>query len=252
MSGGDSDLALVPSRAWDALGVKSLTALDTPFLVTDERLVARIVDSDLAGQLMAGLPRLGVQGMVLTPESVRRPFGYDVPLLGPADYAGAVLRAPYSETNYATFRALGARPTDEPDPSTTRGAESSFTFAPANVATGNVIFFSKVNVLVINSQTRKQLTEAQDAVLGDAAQATRTWAVAHQPSDPDEARTWCAARGRIAAASAADLAALQRAVEPVIASMRRDPATASAIDRIAAMKTDITPRTAVTSCRGLT
>lgn len=253
VSAGDSDLALVPSRAWDALGVKSLTALDTPFLVTDERLVARIAESDLAGQLMGGLPRLGVQGLVLIPESVRRPFGYDVPLLGSADYAGAVLRAPYSETNYATFRALGARPTDdEPNPSTTRGAESSFAFAPANVATGNVIFFSKVNVLVINSQTRKQLTEEQDGILGDAAKATRSWAAAHQPSDPDEARTWCEGRGKIAAASAADLASLQRAVEPVVAGLRRDPATASAIDRIAAMKADITPRNAVTSCRGST
>jgi TRAP-type C4-dicarboxylate transport system substrate-binding protein len=252
VTAGDSDMALVATRAWDVLGVKSLTALNAPFLVTDERLAASIAQSDLADQLMAGLSRLDVQGLVLLPESLRRPFGYDVPLLGLADYAGAEIRAPYSETTYATFRALGARPTDDnPNPSTMRGGESSFDFAPANVATGNVILFPKINVLVINTQTRKQLTEEQDRLLRDAATATRTWAVTQQPSDLDAARTWCAAGGKIAAASAADIASLQRAVQPVMASLRHDPGTASAIDRITAMKADITPRNAVTSCSGL-
>ena len=44
------------------------------------------------------------------------------------------------------------------------------------------------------------------------------------------------------AASPADLASLQRAVQPVIASLRRDPTTASAIDSIAAIQMQTSSR----------
>ena len=55
---------------------------------------------------MAGLDAAGVVGLALVPESFRHPFGFDHPLLGPDDYAGAVMRAPESANTTAMFTAL--------------------------------------------------------------------------------------------------------------------------------------------------
>ena len=40
---GDLDLALVASRAWDTVGVNSLTPLNAPFLVNTDELVSEVV-----------------------------------------------------------------------------------------------------------------------------------------------------------------------------------------------------------------
>ena len=59
-----------------------------------------------------------------------------------------MVRAAWSRTTEAMFEALGATTSDEPlDPTTMIGAESSFRLTPAGTATGNVVFFPKVNVL---------------------------------------------------------------------------------------------------------
>ena len=90
---GELDLALIPARAWDELGVTSLQALQAPFLVSNEDLVEQVVQSELAGELLAGLDQAGVVGLALLPEGLRHPVGFEHPLLRLEDFSGATIRS---------------------------------------------------------------------------------------------------------------------------------------------------------------
>jgi Bacterial extracellular solute-binding protein, family 7 len=133
------------------------------------------------------------------------------------------------------------------------GAEASFAlvgYLPApTTAVGNVTFFPKVNSLVINSKVLKGLTEDQRAVLHDAAQHTIDWAITATGSDANVAKEYCAKGGRIALASRADLASLQRAVQPVYQQLEQDAATQAMIARIRSLSGRTGPApTAVKGC----
>ena len=86
---GDLDLALVAARAWDTVGVRTLSPLQAPFLVTSDELMAQVVADPIQDDLLAGLPEVGVVGLGLWPEGLRHPFGFGAPLNEPADYDGA-------------------------------------------------------------------------------------------------------------------------------------------------------------------
>ena len=85
----------------------SLRAINTPFLVTSDDLVAEIISSDVADELMAGLDAAGVVGLALVPESLRHPFGFDHPLFGPDDYAGVVMPRGVGE-HHGDVRRVGS------------------------------------------------------------------------------------------------------------------------------------------------
>ena len=151
VSTGELDMGLIPSRSWDTEGVTSLRALNAPFLVTSDELVAEVISGDLAGKLLSGLGEAGVEGIALFPEGLRHPFGYEKPLVRPEDYQGKAIRTPTSRTTSAVFAALGATANDdEADPSTHAGLESSYALDPGGTAAGNVTFYPKVNSLVID------------------------------------------------------------------------------------------------------
>ena len=139
------DLGLVPGRAFDALGVTSLVALNTPFLVDSDALVAEVLNSDMRTELLSGLSEADLVGIDLFPDSLRHPFGFSGPLGGSDDYQGEVIRTPTSVTVAETFNAFGARVVDDdpPDPERQIGVESSYGLAGAGVATGNVTFFPR-------------------------------------------------------------------------------------------------------------
>jgi TRAP-type C4-dicarboxylate transport system substrate-binding protein len=109
---GELDMGLIPARAWDTEGVTTLRALQAPFLVTADSLLREITRGPLADEMLAGLDEAGVVGLALVPEALRHPVGFDRPLASPADFRGAALRVPVSETSYALFRSLGAVPRD--------------------------------------------------------------------------------------------------------------------------------------------
>jgi TRAP-type C4-dicarboxylate transport system substrate-binding protein len=258
---GDLDMGMIPARAWDTEGVTTLRALHAPFLVTTDQLVAGIVKSELAPEMLAGLEKTGVTGLALLPEGLRHVFAFRHPPLSPADYRGMAIRSPLSKTTYAALQALGAKPDDFGGQDVEEsiksgqigGAETSFALAgnlPApTTAVGNVTFFPKVNSLVINSKVLKGLTEDQRAVLHEAAQHTVDWAITATGSDAEAAKQYCASGGRIALASRADLARLQRAVQPVYQQLEQDAATKAMIARIRSLAGQPGPApTAVKGC----
>ncbi len=195
---GEMELGLIPSRAWDTEGVTSLRALNAPFLIQSDVVVNDVVGGSLAEPLMSGLSAAGVSGLALFPESLRHPFGLSEPLFGPADYAGQSVRAPTSATVSSMFAAWGAQTNDhEIDRNEHAGMESSYDWASNFVATGNVTYFPKVDVLVINNDVLAELSEDQRSLLVEAAEAARDSVIASAQPDAEKAIEFCAAGGSV-------------------------------------------------------
>lgn len=246
---GTFDLGLVPTRAWDVLGVTSLQALNTPFLIDSDEAMRAVVASDLRPDLLAGLSTAGVTGIDLWPSEMRRFFGLHKPLLRPAAFQGADIRSPTSRTVTAYLEALGANvvQTEKGAPGQ-RGLESSFAIAGAGaVATGNVVPFPKIETLVANDALRPRLHPGQWEVLLDAAAATRRDQLESFPTEEALARAFCQS-GEIVAASRSDLAAFHEVGEQVRTVLERDPATARLIDAIEDVTSTVPADPAITTC----
>jgi TRAP-type C4-dicarboxylate transport system substrate-binding protein len=257
VSDGEVEMGLVPSRAWASLGVTSLQALTAPFLVADEAVLSTVVSGELVDPLMSGLDAAGVQGLALWSEGLRHPFSFGDALLGPQDYDGVVVRAPAAVTTDAMLAALGAETVDLDGPAFTTAvadgdvdaAESSFAwvtgFPAPTVATGNVAYFPKVNVLVIGEEAAAELGEDRVAVLQEAAAATATWALSQQDREAEAARSYCEAGGTVVLASQAQLDALRDAVAPVYTDLEQDALTADLMEQIEQIPTS---PSAITPC----
>ena len=105
---GKVDLAVIPARAWDTVGVTSFQALVAPFLVDSADLERRVAESEVASRMLEGVEPLGLTGLALLPGPLRYPLGVSKPLLGPADYEGTTIGIRPSGVAELTFRALGA------------------------------------------------------------------------------------------------------------------------------------------------
>jgi TRAP-type C4-dicarboxylate transport system substrate-binding protein len=247
---GDLDMALTPSRAWDTEGVLTLRALNAPFLIDSDAVLASVAKDDhLSADLMAGLDGNGVTGLALLPEELRHLFSFGNPLLGTDDYHGAVVRTPTSATVSAVYAQLGATTTDDdPDPATQTAIETGYALDPEGIATGNVTLFPKVNVLVLGDAARKRLDADQLDVLRRAAVHTRDWAVDNLPVDAQSAADFCSAGGQVVLASDSDLAALKAATAPVTSQLAADPATATLIGAIEELRSSADDAPPVEAC----
>jgi TRAP-type C4-dicarboxylate transport system substrate-binding protein len=236
------DLGLIASRAFASLDVTSLQALTAPFLVTDHTRLVEVVTSDLADDLTSGLSEVGLESLGLWPDGLRHPFAIGSPVLGPEDYEGKDFRAIHAETTTAMFEALGATTDDYSGPSydvaaakgRLDGAEGGFPVGMPvpSVATGNVTFFPKVNVLVVNEATADELGEERLQLLHEAADATRDWAITAMPDEAAAAQSFCDAGGTVVTASDAQVSALEEAMAPVYEWLEQDELTADLIAAI--------------------
>jgi TRAP-type C4-dicarboxylate transport system substrate-binding protein len=251
---GDLDLAIVPSRAFASLGVTSLQALSAPFLVTSGKVLDDVVTGDLSKPLLSGLDKAGLVGLALVPEGLRHPFSFTTALLGPDDYRGKTFRAPTSVTTTSMFKALNATVNDlngtefrqAVADGKVAGAESSLALAAntlprVGVATGNVAFFPKVNVLGLDSDKAKELGTVRLAILRQAAEATRDWAITSGTTEAQAARAYCAAGGTVVLASSEEVGALREAVQPVYAELQADQLTSQLISKITALTKETEP-----------
>jgi TRAP-type transport system periplasmic protein len=257
---GELDMGVIPARAWDTEGVNSLRALNAPFLVTSDALTAEVVTSDLADVMLAGLNDIGVTGLALLPEGMRRVFVLDDPDINPFDLEGRVVRAPKSATTFAVFEALGATADDFNGDEVSEGiaagtihaAETSFALAgnlpEFSTTSAHEALFPKVNSLVANSAAFDRLSDDQQDALRVAASRTVQWSIEQLPADVDAATRWCEAGGRIVAADDALVAETMSAVEPVYAELEADEVTRTLIERIRAMKSELPTPPAIEPC----
>ena len=257
---GELDLALIPARAWDELGVTSLQALQAPFLVSNEHLVEQVVQSELAGELLAGLDQAGVVGLALLPEGLRHPVGFEHPLLRLADFSGATIRSLPSNVSHRLLEALGAKPVDiwgdafyaAAENGEIDGAESGFawggTMPSPSTFTANITLYPKVNALVANEDAFGRLSDEHQRILREAAAKAVRHVVQNAPTEADRAAVHCRNGGAIAFAAEADVAALERAARPVYDVLQADPLTKELIGQIRAMKAQTSSDDAITPC----
>src|SRR5215831_14418721 len=248
---GKADLGVVGSRAWDSVGVDGFRALVAPLPIDSYALQDRVLRSPMIGQMLAGLRPLGLAGIGVLPGPLRKPLGITRPLLTPADYAGLKIGVQQSLVAGATMRALGATPVWFPVtwPITGFGAAEEHISAiqgnqydkVGKYLTANVNLWPRPLVVFANGKAWAALTPAQRSILtravtSDVAAETNV----ERGDERTDTATLCR-RGRLRFldASAADLAALRRAVQPVYAQLERDTQTRRYISQIEAMRTGI-------------
>ncbi len=257
---GRAAVGVVSSRTFDLLGVNSLQALQAPFLITSQALADRVLDDPIAGDMLAGLDRIGLTGLGLVYDDLTVPVGFSAPLQSPQDFAGATITSRPSRAGDAVLKALGATPSplnggDAVDAATAGQLDGTVDAleqptSPVNgTATGNAALYLKTNALVISKKVFDGLTAAQQDVLRQAATNTRAWWTTKRPDEASSVTAYCASgHGDVVVASDTDLAALQHATEPVVTAMEQDAATRKMITRIRALGADVTPPP-LTACR---
>lgn len=246
---GDLDMGLIPSRAWDTEGVSSLRVLNAPMLLTSQALVGDVVQSELAERMLAGLETAGVTGLALLPDGLRHVFSHGGPMTTPDAFAGTTIRAPRSQTVYATYHAWGADADDVSGSAwdagvadgSVGGADSTFARATGlpgdrTVTAGNLTVSAGVQTLVVNTSVLDSLTSAHAAVLRESAAAARDEVLTVESADASLAQEFCAAGGVVVTAGEADLAALEAAAAPVYDALDDDPLTATLLSGIRRLK----------------
>jgi TRAP-type C4-dicarboxylate transport system substrate-binding protein len=260
---GRVQLAWVGARAWDSVGVESFRAVVAPFLVDSYSLQEKVLSGPLAGEMLAGVRPLGLVGLAVLPGPMRRIVGVRGPLVKPADFAGLTFGTTVSLTAGATLRALGAQPAVLPaDAKLTRmdGMEQQLEsiadnqyYRVAKYLTSNVPLWPRPLVIFANRKTFDSLSPAQQAALRHAGADVLARSTAEaKAKDRVAEQALCEVQMHAVAATAAEAAALRRAVAPVYATMERDPKTRSLLRRIESLKHGLAaPADAVPRC-GLT
>lgn len=245
------DLALIPARAFSVFGVDRLNALQTPFLIDSPELAAEIAQSDLAATMLADLAPDGFIGLAMMYESMRRPIGLGEPLVALEDYVGVGIRTPESVVATRMFEAFGARPgfgsgyIMDADGNPLSAAESAFAWRaalpPSTVATADVAYYPKYNVIVGSPSTWGDLSSEQRALLRKAAAEVAAGAARGVDDEESEAAAYCLAGHRLVLAGTDTVKSLVLAAAPVRQWLEEDPGTASDIDAIEQIALSMTP-----------
>jgi TRAP-type C4-dicarboxylate transport system substrate-binding protein len=245
---GRVDLAAVPTRSFDTVGVHAFDALQTPLLVDSYALEQRILAGPLASRMLAGARLHGVVAVGLVPGPLRKPLGVSR-LVVPADYAGKTIAISSSPIAEQTLRVLGAR--SRPirrggSIAGTGGIEQQVASIEGNAydqvagyLTANVNLWPRPNALVVGDRALQRLTAAQRHAVSDAAAASVGASVAQQRRDEHDSVAILCRRGlAFVAASARQLAALRAATAPIGARLgRSDALTGTVIGQVQRLKT---------------
>ena len=237
---GDLDLGLVPTRAFDELGVTSLQALQAPFLVTDDEAMDAVVYSAIRDDLMSGLPSEGFEGLALWPEALRHPYSFNGPIVTLSDFDGLSIRVPVSKASFDLLQALGAKPHDlaaarDDDDGAESGVRTIANINRPGIVTGNITFFPKIQMLVAGSTAFARLTDEERRLVREAAATTSVWVGEHREHEDTAVATHCRNGGILVLAKASDVAEIVAAAAPVYAELEEDPLTKRLIGEIRAI-----------------
>ncbi len=269
VASGEFDIAWVGTRVFDTLGVTSFQALTAPMLIDSYPLQHAVVASDIPNEMLAGLDEVGVTGITVLADGLRKPIAVERPLLGPADFDGITFQAFRSNTQAEAIRALGAEPievwsggldaglrTGEVD-----GFEKSLHIYNVNATsflapyvTANVNLWPQTAAIIANPKATDDLSEQQRDWLMQAGADAAEHSTDLVDDDAELVVQLCEAGSRFANASDADIDALHQAFVPVYAALDQDPQTKQFIEQIGALKQTTDPGPALNvppDCIGL-
>lgn len=242
---GTIDLAHVPNRAFEVVGVDRLQALQAPYLIDTPEVADAVLASDITTAMLTDLREDGYEVLGGYTEGIRRPAGYLRPLTDAADFDGLHLRASHTKTSLALFDALGVHPeagssyTVGASGARISGAETAFLWhgllPRGSIITANVGFFPKYNFFVMSTARYDGLGDAQRRILRDAARAASEHAAATRDTESELAEEFCKGGGEVVLADTAALESLDAAAAPLLADMRGDPRLASDLAEIEAL-----------------
>ena len=257
VAAGEIDMGWVGTRVFDTLDVRSFQALTAPMLVDSYAVENAVIESGIVEQMMQALDDLGVAGLGVLPDGLRKPIGVTGPILSPADWQGISFGTLNSNGQAEAIRALGATPAQvfgterekRLQNGTIHGFETSIWIHQHNpelahlapYVTSNVTLWPQMNVLLANPARLKALTAEQREWLEDAARDAAARSAALSETDARAVANSCAAGVRFAEASDADLAALKSAFAPVYANLQKHPGTKVFIERIQTLKRSTQP-----------
>ena len=249
---GQADVGLAAARAWDTQDIPSFQALQAPFLIDNDALAKAVATSDIAARMLEDLSQYGIAGLALWPEDLRHPFSLmpDKPILSPTDFAGRTIRVVTSRASERLIEVFGGTPMyGAGDYEVAEsGLRQGLSLSGTPTATGNVTFFPKYAVLFANGDAFGKLSEAQQAILGEAAAAAQEKAIAEYPGEVEAARSWCSDFGAVVLASEEQIAEFEKAAQPVFDWIQQDPQNAELVAAIRELKAKTPASPAVQAC----
>ena len=250
VASGEVDLGWAGTRVFDTLGVESFQALTAPMLVDSYALEGAVIESGMTRPMTEGLNELGVVGLGVLPDGLRKPIGVMGPIVGPEDWQGITFATRMSNGQEEAIRALGATPTtltgtpqdEAAAQGTIQGLELGLVLYPptlprlAPYVTSNVDLWPLMDVVLANPDALADLTAEQRGWLDDAVRDAAARSATFAERDAEIVDESCAAGARFFEASQADLAALEAAFAPVYASLVENPDTKAFIEQIEELK----------------
>ncbi len=251
VAAGKVDLGWAGARVFDTIGVTSFQALQAPMLIDSYALEQAVVASDMPGQMLQGLDKVGVHGLGVLADGLRKPIAVKHPVLGVGDWRGITFGTLKSAGQAQAIRSLGATPMEVFRRSRNEALldgrlqglemdlfvyEHGALAQPASYVTANVNLWPQVDVLFASPGRLAKLTGQQRGWLQQAAQDATGRVSAFADRDVQSLKNACRSGARFANASPADLAALRNALAPVYASLEQDPQTKAFIQQIQALK----------------
>src|SRR5215216_7583461 len=234
VAAGKADLGWAGARVFDTMGVTSFQALQAPMLIDSYALEQAVVASDMPGQMLQGLDKVGVRGLGVLPDSLRKPIAVKHPVLGLGDWRGITFGTLKSAGQAQAIRSLGATPMEVFRRSRNEALldgrlqglemdlfvyEHGGPVQPAPYVTANVTLWPQMDVLFANPSRLGALTEQQQGWLQQAVQDAAGRVAALADRDAQSLKNACRLGARFDNASPADVAALRGAFASVYASL---------------------------------
>jgi len=261
---GGAPLGVAPVRAWHTAGINSFDALIAPFVLDSMAAQKAVLESDVVDGMLRGMDDPGLTGLGVLPGPLRRPIGVTHQLVTAADYRGGAIGVNLEdEIADRTFEALGvketvpmarAAPIDGMD-----GLEQQLESVAGNQyddvatsATANVALWPRPLVVFGGAKAMAALTAEQVRVLREAVRAAAEPTARLNVDGEIDGTAQLCRRGRLQLVSAtpSDVDGLRAATAPVLAWLRQDPVTRSALDKISSLRDTVTAE-APPSCAGV-
>ena len=244
---GTVDMAWVGARAFDKDGLTSFQPLLAPMLIDSLELEGKVFDAGIPQQLLPTLDQIDLVGVGILPGPIRKVLGVRKPFTAAADFRGQTVGIQASGVAEQTFHTLGAITKAVPTGAKLTGLDAydqqlssihgNHYAARAKYVTGNLNLWPRPLVIIANQDVYQKLTDDQRAIMATAAKHAIPVAMeAERSAEANAILGLCKAGLRFAQSSDADLAAVQKAIDPVYSAIRNKAGNLTRLDQIAAVK----------------